>query len=38
MQLRAWVDELGWEVLVNRKGTTWRKLPEETRQAMDETR
>jgi len=37
LQLRAWLDEFGWETLVNRKGTTWRKLPEETRQAMDET-
>ena len=34
--LRAWVDEFGWETLVNRKGTTWRKLPEETRENMDE--
>ena len=37
LQLRAWLDEFGWETLVNRKGTTWRKLPEETRQAMDAT-
>ena len=34
--LRAWVEEFGWETLVNRKGTTWRKLPEETRENMDE--
>jgi Spx/MgsR family transcriptional regulator len=33
--LRAWVAELGWEALVNRRGTTWRKLPEATREAMD---
>jgi Spx/MgsR family transcriptional regulator len=32
---RAWVDELGWESLVNRKGTTWRKLPEDVRASMD---
>jgi arsenate reductase (glutaredoxin) len=25
-QLDAWVQQLGWEKLVNRKGTTWRKL------------
>jgi Spx/MgsR family transcriptional regulator len=37
VQLHAWVDEWGWEALINRKGTTWRKLPEETRQAMNET-
>ncbi|MFN3785249.1 MAG: ArsC family reductase [Thiothrix sp.] len=34
--LRAWTAEFGWETLVNRKGTTWRNLPEETRAAMDE--
>ncbi len=37
VQLRAWVDELGWEALINKRGTTWRKLPEETRSKMDET-
>jgi Spx/MgsR family transcriptional regulator len=25
-QLKAWGAELGWEVLVNRSGTTWRNL------------
>ncbi len=25
-ELPTWVDVLGWETLVNRKGTTWRKL------------
>ena len=24
--LATWLDALGWEALVNRKGTTWRKL------------
>jgi arsenate reductase (glutaredoxin) len=24
--LREWVSALGWEALVNKKGTTWRKL------------
>ena len=24
--LRGWVKALGWEALLNRKGTTWRKL------------
>lgn len=37
VQLRAWVAELGWETLVNRRGTTWRQLPEQTREHMDET-
>ncbi|WP_296702700.1 ArsC family reductase [Thiocapsa sp. UBA6158] len=34
-RLRAWVAELGWEALVNRRGTTWRKLPEDVREGMD---
>ncbi|WP_326542585.1 ArsC family reductase [Pseudorhodoferax sp.] len=25
-QLDAWVTALGWETVLNRKGTTWRKL------------
>lgn len=24
--LQRWVDQIGWEPLVNRQGTTWRKL------------
>ncbi len=35
-RLRAWVAELGWEALLNRRGTTWRKLPEAVRDPMDE--
>jgi arsenate reductase len=26
-RLAAWIDAVGWERLVNRQGTTWRKLP-----------
>ncbi|XKG93375.1 ArsC family reductase [Marinospirillum sp.] len=33
--LERWVEQLGWEPLVNRRGTTWRKLPEEQREAID---
>jgi arsenate reductase len=29
--LAAWLQQLDWELLVNRKGTTWRKLPDERR-------
>ena len=25
-QLEDWADTLGWEALLNRRGTTWRKL------------
>ncbi|MFB1487338.1 MULTISPECIES: ArsC family reductase [unclassified Thiocapsa] len=34
-RLRSWVEELGWETLVNRRGTIWRKLPEDVREGMD---
>ncbi|HEX5372416.1 MAG TPA: ArsC family reductase [Aquabacterium sp.] len=30
-RLQAWIDQVGWEVLVNRQGTTWRQLDEATR-------
>ena len=33
--LKARIDEFGWQSVVNRKGTTWRKLPEALRNAMD---
>jgi arsenate reductase (glutaredoxin) len=26
--LRAWVDAIGWDTVLNRKGTTWRGLDE----------
>lgn len=29
--LAPWLAHAGWETLVNRKGTTWRALPEERR-------
>ena len=32
--LAAWVSALGWEPLVNTRGTTWRKLDEPTRAAV----
>jgi arsenate reductase len=31
----AWVREIGWETLLNRRGTTWRKLPEADRGSVD---
>jgi arsenate reductase (glutaredoxin) len=30
-ELRAWVVAKGWEVVLNRKGTTWRALDEATK-------
>ncbi len=32
--LPQWLAAVGWPVLVNRKGTTWRKLDEATRNAV----
>lgn len=34
--LRSWVDELGWETLINRRGMMWRKLDQASRDQMDE--
>jgi len=36
--LDAWVAQLGWEALLNRSGTTFRKLPEADRSNMDEAK
>jgi arsenate reductase len=32
--LSTWIDELGWEVLVNKRGTTWRKFPDTVKEAV----
>lgn len=37
-QLHAWSEELGWESLLNRRGTTWRQLPEAERDGVDRQR
>jgi arsenate reductase len=34
--LARWCDELGWEVLLNRGGTTFRKLPEPQKTGLNE--
>ncbi|MGE4429256.1 MAG: ArsC family reductase [Sphingobium sp.] len=33
--LRGWADELGWEALLNKAGTTFRKLPDADKQGLD---
>lgn len=33
--VRGWLEELGWENLVNRRSTSWKALDESTRQNMD---
>ena len=35
VQLESWVQALGWENLLNRRGTTWRKLPAAVRDCID---
>lgn len=37
-QLEGWVQALGWEALLNRAGTTFRKLPEAEREGLTEAR
>ena len=34
--LEKWTRTVGWEVLLNRAGTTFRKLPEDAKQNIDE--
>jgi len=34
--LRAWVKELGWEVLLNRRGMMWRKVPDAVKESIDQ--
>lgn len=34
-KLAEWASEVGWEALLNRAGTTFRKLPDAERQAVD---
>jgi arsenate reductase len=37
-RLDAWCVELGWESLLNKAGTTFRKLPESDRKSLDEAK
>ena len=36
--LQTWVDALGWEILLNTRGTTWRGLPESEKADVDEAK
>ncbi|WP_323752035.1 ArsC family reductase [Marinobacter sp.] len=33
-KLAEWEQTLSWETLINKRGTTWRKLPDEVRDTM----
>jgi arsenate reductase (glutaredoxin) len=35
-KLEAWTKIVGWEVLLNRAGTTFRKLPDEAKENIDQ--
>jgi arsenate reductase len=37
-RLAAWVEEFGWEKVLNRAGTTFRKLPEADQTGLDAAR
>ena len=34
--LRDAIKQHGWESVLNRRGTTWRKLPDDVKEAMDD--
>ncbi len=36
--VESWITACGHEALINRRGTTWRKLPEQDRRNLDEAR
>ena len=36
-ELNRWVAELGWETLLNQRGTTWRKLDENLKSNINQT-
>lgn len=35
-QLQAMASQLGWEAMLNRRGTTWRSLPDPVKEQIDE--
>ena len=37
-RLEKWTREVGWEALLNRSGTTFRKLPDADKTALDEAK
>ena len=37
-RLKAWSEKLGWEKVLNRASSTFKGLPDEAKQALDETK
>ena len=35
-ELENWVRQVGWETLLNKRGTTWRKLDDNVKSTIDE--
>ncbi len=35
-QLQQWLDELGWETLINKRSTTWKALDEASKTAVNQ--
>jgi len=35
-ELSSWIKLVGWEVLLNKRGTTWRKLDDDTKNSVNE--
>ncbi|QLI82888.1 ArsC family reductase [Chitinibacter fontanus] len=33
-QAQTWIDAIGWEALINKQGTTWRKLDDSSKAAV----
>ncbi|GAB6041462.1 arsenate reductase [Endothiovibrio diazotrophicus] len=34
-QLTVWAEEVGLDILINRRGPSWRKIPQERRECID---
>ena len=37
-RLKGWIEQAGWEALLNRRGTTWRKLDDSVKEIVDPSR
>lgn len=35
--IEAWLENVSWEVLLNKRGTTWRKLDDPRKEQLDQT-
>lgn len=36
-QFKEWISSLGWEAVINKRGTTWRNLSDDQKSQMDDT-